>query len=182
MDWAPYRRARLTYRSEMDTEITSEEVGRRLRKIRSSRGLSLSEVESLSEGRLKAVVLGSYERGARALTVKRAIEIAQLYQIPISQLFADQTPLEIINPGRTIVDLRTINRRALDGTHQYHERYILLARVAQRIVRARQDWNGEVLSVRQTDIETVALVIDLQISETLTWLDSERVLLKKVQR
>jgi transcriptional regulator with XRE-family HTH domain len=181
VDWTPLRHERLTYLAQMDTEITFEEVGRRLRKIRSSRGFSLSEVESLSKGRLKAVVLGSYERGARALTVKRALEIAQIYQIPISRLFSDQTPLEIIHPGRTIVDLRAINRRALDETHQYHDRYILLARIAQRIVRARQDWNGEVLSLRESDIETIALVVDLQISETLAWLDSERVLLKKVQ-
>jgi transcriptional regulator with XRE-family HTH domain len=178
VDWTPLRHERLTYLAQMDTEITFEEVGRRLRKIRSSRGFSLSEVESLSKGRLKAVVLGSYERGARALTVKRALEIAQIYQIPISRLFSDQTPLEIIHPGRTIVDLRAINRRALDETHQYHDRYILLARIAQRIVRARQDWNGEVLSIRHSDIETIATLFDQPLSNVLQWLDTEKILLK----
>ena len=44
-------------------------LGQRLRAIRMQQGLSLHGVEDKSEGRWKAVVVGSYERGDRAVTV-----------------------------------------------------------------------------------------------------------------
>jgi hypothetical protein len=50
--------------------------------------------------------------------------------------------------------------------------------MAQRITRSRQDWNGEVLSIRQSDLETIALLFDEPLSGVLLWLDEERVLLK----
>jgi transcriptional regulator with XRE-family HTH domain len=151
---------------------TIEEISAKLRSIRLSKSLSLSDVESLSQGSLKAVVLGSYERGARTLSVKRAIEIAAIYQIPLSQLFTDGEPIEVINPGRAIFDLRAINRRALDVSHTENQRYVLLARVAQRIVK----------SIREVDIETIATVLDLTISITLAWLESENILLSMRNR
>lgn len=163
----------------MTTQITVHDVSAKLRAIRLSRSLSLSDVEALSNGSLKAVVLGSYERGARTLSVKRAIAIATLYQVPVSQLFSDETPIEVLGSEKIVIDLRAISRRALDSTHIENQRYILLARVVQRIVRSRQDWNGEVLSIRETDIETVSTIFDVQISEAFTWLERERILLKK---
>lgn len=163
----------------MNTQITIVEVSAKLRAIRLSRSLSLSDVETMSKGTIKAVVLGSYERGARTLSVKRAISIAELYQVPVAQLFSDEKPVEIFSTGKTVIDLRAINRRALDATHTENNRYQLIARVAQRIVRSRQDWNGEVLSIRNSDLETISVLFDQQPSEVMSWLESERILLKK---
>ena len=163
----------------MNTQVTIVEVSAKLRAIRISKSLSLSDVEKLSKGQLKAVVLGSYERGARTLSVKRAIEIAELYHVPIAQLFSDEKPIEILNTGKTVIDLRAINRRALDAAHIEKDRYQLIARVAQRIVRSRQDWNGEVLSLRSNDVETLSVLFDQQPSEIMSWMESERILLKK---
>lgn len=165
----------------MNTQVTIQEVSSKLRAIRTAKSLSLSDVELLSNGALKAVVLGSYERGARTLSVKRAIAIAELYQVPVSQLFTDEKPVELVITGKTVVDLRAINKRANDSSHPAFERYQLLARVAQRIVRSRQDWNGEVLSLRQSDLETIAILFDQPISVVINWMDEERVLLKKQQ-
>ena len=163
----------------MNNQITIDEISAKLRAIRQSKSLSLSDVERLSNGEIKAVVLGSYERGARALSVKRAISIAELYQVPVAQLFSDEKPVEIFSTGKTIIDLRAINRRSLDSTHTENDRYQLIARVAQRIVRSRQDWNGEVLSIRVSDLETISVLFDQQPSEVMKWLESERILLKK---
>ena len=160
------------------TQPDIDDVSAKLRAIRLSKSLSLSDVERLSGGSLKAVVLGSYERGARALSVKRAISIAQLYQVPIAQLFTDERPVELISAGKMVIDLRAINRRALDTSHTEHLRYQLIARVAQRIVRSRQDWNGEVLSVRSSDLETVALLFDHEPSSVIAWMEQERILLR----
>ena len=162
----------------MTTPMSIDLVSARLRAIRRSKSLSLSDVEVLSKGELKAVVLGSYERGARTLSVKRAIAIAQLYQVSVTQLFGDEEPFEILNVSKTVIDLRAINKRAQSPDHPHHTKYLLLARLAQRITRSRQDWNGEVLSIRQTDLETLSLLFEEPISKILLWLDDERVLLK----
>ena len=57
-------------------------LGGRLRAIRTQQGLSLHGVEEKSEGRWKAVVVGSYERGDRAVTVQRLAELADFYAVP----------------------------------------------------------------------------------------------------
>lgn len=162
----------------MNNEVTIAQVSARLRAIRISRSLSLSDVEVLSKGALKAVVLGSYERGARTLSVKRAISIAALYDVPLSQLFTEVLPVEVISAVRTVIDLRAVNRRALDEAHPENSNYLLLARLAQKLIRSRQDWNGEVLSVRHTDLETISVLFDLPISQVLLWLEKENLLLK----
>jgi transcriptional regulator with XRE-family HTH domain len=162
----------------MNTQITIQQVSARLRAIRISRSLSLSDVGALSKGGLKAVVLGSYERGARTLSVKRAITIAALYDVPLSQLFTEELPVEVISAERTVIDLRAVNKRAHDATHPSYENYLLLARLAQRVVRSRQDWNGEVLSIRQSDMETISVLFDQPISHVLQWMENEKVLLK----
>ena len=59
-------------------------LGARLRSIRAQQGLSLHGVEEKSEGRWKAVVVGSYERGDRAVTVAKLAELAEFYGVPVA--------------------------------------------------------------------------------------------------
>jgi len=61
-------------------------VGERLRAIRQQHGLSLKSVEQRSRGRWKAVVVSSYERGDRAVSVQRLYELAEFYAVPITEL------------------------------------------------------------------------------------------------
>ena len=61
-------------------------LGVRLRAIRTQQGLSLHGVEQKSQGRWKAVVVGSYERGDRAVTVQRLAELADFYGVPVQEL------------------------------------------------------------------------------------------------
>jgi len=51
-------------------------LGARLREVHARQGLSLHAVEAQSGGRWKAVVVGSYERADRAITVIRLAELA----------------------------------------------------------------------------------------------------------
>ena len=67
----------------------SRALGARLRAIRNQQGLSLQGVEDKSHGRWKAVVVGSYERGDRAVTVQRLSELALFYGVPVSELLPD---------------------------------------------------------------------------------------------
>jgi transcriptional regulator with XRE-family HTH domain len=157
-------------------KITITDVSAKLRALRRARGWSLLDVETRSQGQLKAVVLGSYERGTRSLSVKRAIEIADLYEIPLSQLFTDRKISPDVNTGRKMFDLRTISNRA-QVPNVWRERFTILAGYTRAIVESRQDWNGEVLSVRSSDCAVLALILNIEHGELLQWLDDQKVLL-----
>src|SRR5690606_22454217 len=57
-------------------EALQRALGARLREARRARGLTLQDVEERSGGRWKAVVIGSYERGDRAVSAARLTELA----------------------------------------------------------------------------------------------------------
>ena len=68
-------------------------LGSKLRAIRQQQGLSLHGVEQKSGGRWKAVVVGSYERGDRAVTVQKLAELADFYGVPVAELLPEGRPL-----------------------------------------------------------------------------------------
>jgi transcriptional regulator with XRE-family HTH domain len=157
-------------------KLTMSEISAKLRALRRARGWSLSDVEKVSRGRLKAVVLGSYERGSRSLSVRRAFEIAELYEVPISQLFSDKKGSSPEVLGRKMLDLRAINNR-VQSEDPAQQRFMVLARFTRAILESRQDWNGEVLSIRSEDCRVLALILNIPLTELLQWLDQEKVLL-----
>lgn len=59
-----------------------DELGLRLRAVRHQLAMTLDEVESNSDGKWKAVTIGSYERGERAMTAVTLLEIADFYGVP----------------------------------------------------------------------------------------------------
>ncbi|HEY4631271.1 MAG TPA: helix-turn-helix transcriptional regulator, partial [Blastococcus sp.] len=81
----------------------SRALGARLRAIRNQQGLSLQGVEDKSHGRWKAVVVGSYERGDRAVTVQRLSELAVFYGVPVSELLPDPRPSSAVTSSTKIV-------------------------------------------------------------------------------
>jgi transcriptional regulator with XRE-family HTH domain len=162
----------------MYQQPTVNEINSTLRAIRQSKSLSLSDVERLSEGRIKAVVLGSYERGARSLSVKRALQIAALYQVPISEIFGQRENEVGNNVSRIILDLRLVSHRVQQEARYEINKYTSIFRLLQKIVRTRQDWNGEVISLRASDIATLAILFDENEGEVMRWLEQEQLLLK----
>jgi transcriptional regulator with XRE-family HTH domain len=66
---------------------TMKDVQINLRKIRKSKGLTLAQVEALSNGVHRGMVVGSYERGSRSISVDRLIALAELYDVPVSEFF-----------------------------------------------------------------------------------------------
>ena len=78
----------------------NEQVGKRLRSIRKQRGLSLQDVQRLSEQEFKAAVLGAYERGERSLSLPRLQRLAKFYGVPINQLLPQDETTEV--PGRSV--------------------------------------------------------------------------------
>src|SRR6266513_1756074 len=68
----------------------SRKVGARLRSLRKQRGLTLQQVEVLSNKRLKGSLLAAYERGDRNISVTRLHQIATLYSVPVNQLLPEE--------------------------------------------------------------------------------------------
>jgi transcriptional regulator with XRE-family HTH domain len=121
-----------------------EQVQSRIKAIRISKKLSLKQAAQLSKGRITAIALGSYERGDRSVSVNKLILIAEIYGVPVVELFE---PSHIYMPEFQLsVDVRklltTINPTALKITE-----------VIRNIARMRGDWNGEVISLRAADIK-----------------------------
>ena len=161
----------------MYTEITPAQVGSRLRSIRRSRSLSLNEVESLSHGSLKAVVLGSYERGSRNLTIKRAIEIAKIYNIPVAEILSEKAPSVTTSVPRLMLDIRALQR--IGHAESERERRFLLSQLLRRILEDRQDWNGEIITLRESDLGIISLLLTMEKAEILEWLATSGILLQK---
>jgi transcriptional regulator with XRE-family HTH domain len=69
-----------------ESRAYAKALGDKLRQTRQELGLSLTRVEEKSNGRWKAVVVGSYERADRAVTVARLAELAEFYGVPVADL------------------------------------------------------------------------------------------------
>ena len=129
-------------------------LGTRLRSIRQQQGLSLHGVEEKSRGRWKAVVVGSYERGDRAVTVQRLAELADFYSVPVSELLPDGAPTATVEaPPRLVLDLDRLGLVPAEKAGP-------LARYAAAIQAQRGDYNGRILSIRQDDLRTLGVIYD----------------------
>lgn len=86
----------------------AKSLGARLRSIRQQQGLSLQGVEEKSNGRWKAVVVGSYERGDRAVTVSRLAELADFYRVPVAELLPDGSGVRHEPTNKIVLDLERL--------------------------------------------------------------------------
>lgn len=128
----------------------------KLRELRRAKGITLNQFEKLSNGAIKAVVLGSYERGTRAISLARLEELAEIYEVPIQYFWNEKLTHESPHQERLIFDLRRL-RKSQDISHSIAPVERFLATIA----RKRSDWNGEVMSIRANDSETLSLLCDL---------------------
>ncbi|GLZ75278.1 transcriptional regulator [Actinorhabdospora filicis] len=131
----------------------AKSLGNRLRQIRQQQGLSLQGVEEKSAGKWKAVVIGSYERGDRAVTVARLAELAAFYRVPVSELLPEGTPMKFEPAGKIILDLEALYEHPADEVAP-------IARYARAIQQQRGDYNGRMLSIRADDLSALAIVYD----------------------
>ena len=157
---------------------THDEICARIRALRISKGLSLSDVEIQSQHRIRAVVLGSYERGDRSLSVKRAITIADFYGVPLSYLLEPPNS-SYEQPLRVIIDLRRI-RIMMSEPAQLSlasSGVQIILRFIAAVVARRNDWNGEVLSIRADDLTALAMSIGKNSDEIKEMLDENQLLL-----
>ena len=133
----------------------------KLRMIRKSKGWSLQDVERNSNGKWKAVVIGSYERSDRSISLRKAISLMEFYQVPISELFPEISP-EV--KARSI----SINLAKLAEAQSINSES--LRRFTKSIGDRRKDWNGKLLTIRANDLQFLSLLLGLNESAALDYL------------
>ena len=140
----------------------------KLRAIRKSKGWSLQDIERISKGKWKAVVIGSYERSDRSISLKKAIDLMKFYEVPIQLLFEEDPSQSIktINNKKVVLDQRRIKNSTKPELES-------LKRLISYISTVRRDWNGEVLSLRSTDLQFIAILLNLSDEQTIDYLRDE---------
>lgn len=156
------------------TEIDIKAIAASLRAIRKQQGLTLKEVEERSAGKWKAVVIGSYERCDRSLSLNKAVALAAFYQVPLDQLLglSNELSQSAMAPTRTIVDMRALSALAYSD-----EKTVLLKNFLGALCAKRRDWNGEVLSLRLSDVAVLGLLLNLSEGAVQNWLTSHGLML-----
>lgn len=149
------------------------ELGERLRRIRNQQGLTLHDVESRSRGEWKAVVIGSYERGDRAISVPKLARLAEFYGVPVSELLPGDasTDDDGAGPTRVVIDLSGLDPDAQGPLGA-------VARYARTVQLNRGDFNGRVLTIRTVDVEAIAAASGLTPTDLMAVLDEGGALLR----
>jgi transcriptional regulator with XRE-family HTH domain len=80
-------------------------VGEVLRRARLSRGLTLRQVEQLSNGRFKPSSVAGYERAERRISVESFVELASTYGVPPERLLS-QVLDRLLSREEASIDLK----------------------------------------------------------------------------
>jgi transcriptional regulator with XRE-family HTH domain len=154
---------------------TPLEISIRLRQIRKQQNLTLKQVEIRSRGKWKAVVIGSYERGTRSLSISKAKSLCEFYGVPLSALFQSEG-IQQVPPteGALRIDLRNLMSKISQNDPLIGQLHNLLSFIARR----RDDWNGEIMTIRLQDNEALGLLVQKEQSELRKALEIRDLLFK----
>ena len=151
------------------------EIGRRMRAARKKRGWTIAEMAGV--GKIKAVVIGSYERGSRNMPISRLGEIARILGVDVAYLLGQ--PLGRQDSALVLtLDLRAISRPSFTNP----ARLTLVVSFCAGIVKKRSDWNGEILSIRESDLLNLSFAMGIEQADLLLWLNTENYLLTEINR
>jgi transcriptional regulator with XRE-family HTH domain len=141
-----------------------QRLGVRLRAIRRSQGLRLQDVEELSQGTFKAVVVGSYERGDRAIAAHKLAGLANLYDVPVADLLPDDDVAAAGDrPAGWTVDVDVLRRSADPDV-------AVLRRLVRHIQRLRDETDAPELTLRRSDLRIVAVAAGVAPESVEDWL------------
>ena len=159
---APQLSTTVAYMEKLNAQEEILKVCQRLRSVREAKSLTLLDVEEKSGGEVTAVALGSYERGDRQISLSKLLQIARVYELPASEILTQKT--ERVEPIRITVDLRKIRQSARSES-------VKTTRVLREIANLRGDWNGEIISIRATDLTNLSLFTGLSAPEIQSCID-----------
>lgn len=142
-----------------------QQLGRRLRQIRSQQGLTLQEVEDESDGEWNAVVVGSYERGDRAVSIAKLARLARFYGVPVAELLPETPTVRTADGGNgQAADHVVLDLSSLEDSDA-SARYSPVLRYARTIQVQRGDYNGRVLTIRADDLRALAILYGTSVDD-----------------
>jgi transcriptional regulator with XRE-family HTH domain len=140
-------------------------IGAALRAHRQRKRLSLAEVAERSGYEFKASSLGAYERGDRAISVRRLQRLSELYGVRVDALMRDEDLGEIDlrelapNPSNALIlDLGRVLESHSPGA-------AAVVRFATTIRTLRRQPASSILAVRKTDAAFLAALMGCSESE-----------------
>lgn len=136
-----------------------EEVGARLRAIRNQLGMTLRDVEDRSDGKWKAVVVGSYERADRSVSLPRLRELAEFYGVDVAELLPGGLSRATDEPPPLVIDLRGLRSASTDAT------LWPLVRFVADVRGRRGDTTADRLTLRSADARALAILLDVPTDE-----------------
>jgi transcriptional regulator with XRE-family HTH domain len=160
--------------NEMGNDISNDIeqlCAERLRELRRGRGLTLDQCEAMSGGAIKAVVLGSYERGNRAISLARLVQLGDFYEVPLEYFLAPATKARE-RQSRWSFDLR-----ALRNSQSNIKEITAVKNFLNEIAARRQDWAGEFLTIRESDGDAMELLLAQDESSLFQRLKESRLLM-----
>jgi transcriptional regulator with XRE-family HTH domain len=153
-----------------DDDGYQRRLGERLRAIRRARGLRLQDVEIRSGGRFKAVVVGSYERGDRAVAAHRLAALASFYDVPLQDVLPDGISVRRTRDADEVaLSVEELRRRD-------DPELAPLSRLVHHVQWLRGDYNGRILTLRGDDLRTLAVAFGVPPEELSAWLDERGLL------
>jgi transcriptional regulator with XRE-family HTH domain len=154
-------------RADGELDAVNVRLGEHLRRLRRQKGLSLPDVQALSEGEFKASVMGAYERGERAISAVRLAKLATLYRLPLQAMLpAVDAGEAATSPGGLALDVARIE--AATGTEAK-----TLARFVKRLQAQRHEWTAGVVRIRAEDVVAIALACDHTPAELMKLVDEQ---------
>jgi len=156
----------------------SERLGSRLRQARLDRALSLQDVESLTQGTIKAATLSAYELGDTNIPAVRLAPLAELYEVSVDDLLSStaaegpspltEEPVHAVGP-LVHIDLTQLEK----ATGRDVE---MVAQLVDSIRVRRSASSGRYFAMRSDDLIAAAAVIGRQLDEVLVSLQTAGVL------
>ena len=150
---------------------TSDEairLGDHMRKLRRQKGLSLLDVQALSEGEFKASVMGAYERGERAVSAVRLAKLATLYRLPLQAMLPPDQAGDSTATSGLAIDVATLDK-ATGAEADTVKRFI------RRLQTQRNEWTGGVVRIRAEDVVAIACACDRTPAELVRLLENKGV-------
>lgn len=153
---------------EESAQLYALRLGERLRAIRRQQRLTLHAVQHETNGEFRASILGSYERGARAISVPRLQRLAQFYNVPVDQLLPGDAADRRASQGDPSVGQGARGKLTVDLVQLARTETpvkSVLAPYVRGVQRQRQDFTGRVITLRDDDVRVIAGVLSLTIEQ-----------------
>ncbi|MGA2306755.1 MAG: helix-turn-helix transcriptional regulator [Acidimicrobiales bacterium] len=153
-------------------------LGARLRQARLDSALSLQEVETLTQGAVKAATLSTYELGDTNIPAVRLLPLAELYAVSVDELLSSSgsegpsRPTE--EPVHAVGQLVRIDLTQLEKAKGRDVE--LVAQLVESIRVRRSASSGRYFAMRSDDLIAAAAVIGHELDEILVSLQTAGVL------